>query len=211
MNNPLKKRFRYTYFNATFYIIAINIIFFLATFALPKLKLYLSLNPLLVVNHKMYWQILTSMFMHNDLSHILLNMLGLLFFGLHVEKSMGSKEFILYYLLCGLLANVFSLFFYIFTNQPYVFLLGASGALFSVLFAFSVIFPTVKVFIFGIVPVPGPILILIYTIIEIGSLLFSVNSNVGHMTHLSGFAIAWLYFIIRLGIDPIKAWKNTFR
>jgi membrane associated rhomboid family serine protease len=64
--------------------------------------------------------------------------------------------------------------------------------------------------VWGIIPIPAPILVLIYTIIELGSQFFTV-SNVAHFTHLFGFLTAWLYFVIRMGIHPIKIWKNAYK
>ena len=74
-------------------------------------------------------------------------MLGLLFFGLALEKAIGSKEFVLFYLVCGALSGFFSFLVYRFTGQYRVFLLGASGAIYSVLFAYAVFFPRSVIFI----------------------------------------------------------------
>ena len=211
MTNLLRKKFRYRYFNATLILILINVVMFILSLMMPKLKYLLSMNPVLVIRYKWVWQFVTCMFMHANIQHIFFNMRGLLMFGIQVEKSLGSKEFLLLYFVCGTLANVFSFVVYMLSGQYNVFLLGASGALYSVLFAFAVIFPTVRVFIFGILPVPGPVLILLYTVIELGSQLFGLSGGVAHMTHLFGFAAAWAYFVIRIGVNPIKIWKNALR
>ena len=97
MNKPLffRKPFKYVYFHATLCIILINfIIYFLCNFN-STLKVYLAMNVYYVVVGKMYWQFLTYMFVHQGISHILVNMLGLFFFGIGVERAIGSKEFIL--------------------------------------------------------------------------------------------------------------------
>lgn len=211
MKNPLRQPFRYTYFNATLILVAINVLVYLVTRADPYLYSYLSMNPINTVYHHMWWQPLSAMFVHGSFEHLFFNMLGLLLFGLNLEKSMGSKEFLLFYMICGLLANLFSLGIYVLTGTWIVFLMGASGAVYSILFAFAVIFPTVRVFIFGIIPVPGPIMVLIYAVVELGSQMLGLNGGVAHMTHLFGFAAAWAYFLIRIGVNPIKVWKNVFR
>ena len=87
--------------------------------------------------------------------------------------------------------------------------MGASGAIYAVLFAYAVCFPRSKLYVWGILPVPAPILVLVYAIIEIVEQFIS-SSNIAHMTHLFGFAAAWLYFLIRMGIHPIKIWKNNY-
>lgn len=103
----------------------------------------------------------------------------------------------------------FSLFW--FTGYYGVFLLGASGAVYAVLFAYAVFFPRSVIFIWGIVPVPAPVLVFIYALIELGSQFFGSGSNVAHMTHLFGFLAAWFYFVLRMGIHPIKIWKDTYK
>lgn len=211
MTNFIRKPFRYKFFNATIIIAAINVLMFVITTFNQNLRYLLGLNAKCFIEGRMYWQIFTCIFIHGNFQHLFFNMLGLLMFGIPVEKSLGSKEFLLLYLLCGTVSSAFSLVIFIFTGQYYVFLIGASGAIYSILLAFTVIFPTVRVFIFGILPVPGPVLIIIYTIIEIGSQLFGISNGVAHMTHLFGFVAVWLYFVIRMGVNPITVWKNALR
>jgi membrane associated rhomboid family serine protease len=92
-----------------------------------------------------------------------------------------------------------------------VFLVGASGAVFGVLLAFATLYPEAMIYIFGIIPVRAPILVLGYTVI---SLFFGVSGgggNVAHFTHLAGFAFAYLYFLVRLGINPIAVFIDHYR
>ena len=205
----IRRPFKYSYFNAAFLIIGINIAVFLLLKMIPRLAVYLSLNVIFLREGHMYWQFLTYMFLHSNISHIVCNMLGLLFFGLALEKAIGSKEFVLFYLVCGALSGFFSFLVYRFTGQYRIFLLGASGAIYSVLFAYAVFFPRSVIFIWGIIPVPAPVMVLIYAIIELGSQFLGSRGNVAHMTHLFDFLAAWLYFVIRMGIHPIKVWKNV--
>ena len=212
MNKPLffRKPFKYVYFHATLCIILINfIIYFLCNFN-STLKVYLAMNVYYVVVGKMYWQFLTYMFVHQGISHILVNMLGLFFFGIGVERAIGSKEFLLFYFVTGIFSGVLSFFLYYLTGNYRVFLLGASGAVYAVLFAYAVCYPRSMIFIWGILPVPAPILVLIYALIEVFS-GFAGTSNVAHFTHLFGFLFAALYFIIRMGVNPIKIWKDGYR
>lgn len=211
MNKNLffRKPFEYKFFNASLWIIAINVFVFILTSLYPQLKTYLSLNVVLIVRHKMYWQFLTYMFTHANISHLIFNMFGILFFGVNLEKAIGSKEFVLFYLVCGVLCGVLSFTGYYFTGGYRIFLLGASGAVYAILFAYAVVFPRSIIYIWGLLPIPAPILVLIYTVIEIFSQVFS-SSNVAHLTHLFGFLIAWIYFVVRMGIHPIKIWKGKY-
>jgi membrane associated rhomboid family serine protease len=212
MNNSILRRsFPHKYYYAAFVIIGINILIYLINRVAPLSRAYLALNPVLVIKEKYIWQVVTYMFAHGGISHILFNMLGLFFFGVQVEKQMGSSEFLLFYLLTGTLAGVFSLIVYWMSGMYQVWLLGASGGVFAVLLAFATLFPHARIYVFGIIPIRAPVLVLIYTGIELVSQIFSTRSGVAHMTHLAGFAFAYFYFLIRFGINPIKVFFNSFR
>lgn len=207
----VRRPFRYVFFNATFFVIGFNLLVFLLTNMMRSLGNYLALNVILIHEYKMYWQFFTYMFVHGDFSHLFFNMLGLFFFGLAVEQSLGSKEFLLIYLISGIFCGIASYLFYLFTGAYYVFLVGASGAINSLLLAYAVIFPRNRIYLMGILPIPAPLLVAIYAGIEIASQLFTLRNGIAHMTHLAGFAIAWLYFMIRMGINPWKIWKDAYR
>ena len=94
-------------------LLIINIIFFLGTFLSFNSEFIYSLFGLYFpenVNFK-FWQILTHMFMHGNLPHILVNMFALWMFGSSVESILGSKNFLFFYLTCGLGAAVSQLAF----------------------------------------------------------------------------------------------------
>ena len=204
-----RKPFKYTFFNATLYLILINFAVFLLTNIMPRLNPLIGLNTAYFLRYRLYWQIFTYMFVHNDLSHILFNMLALAFFGMPVEQTVGSKEFLLFYLISGIMSGFIS--FLVYSNyRIFTLLIGASGAIYAVLFMYAVIFPRSKIYIWGLIPVPAPLLVIIYAIIETGSHLTYTLSHVAHFTHLAGFFIAWLYLVIRMGIHPLKVWKNAY-
>jgi membrane associated rhomboid family serine protease len=199
----IRKPFRYRYFNATLYIIAANILFFAAGYIVKPLQAYMALNPAAFLSGYV-WQLVTYMFAHENLSHLLVNMLGLFFFGTQVERSMGSKEFLLFYFMTGILAGVVSLVIFIAAGAWNTFLLGASGAIFAVLLAFAIVNPDAMIYLYGIIPLRAPVMVLGYAGIEMASQIFSFQSSVAHYTHLAGFAWAWLYFLARFGINPAK-------
>tara|TARA_B100001093_G_scaffold167284_1_gene159880 strand:+ start:79 stop:837 length:759 start_codon:yes stop_codon:yes gene_type:complete len=94
-------------------LLIINVIFFLGTFLSFNSGFIYSLFGLYFpenVNFK-FWQILTHMFMHGNLPHILVNMFALWMFGSSVESIFGSKKFLFFYLTCGLGAAVSQLAF----------------------------------------------------------------------------------------------------
>jgi membrane associated rhomboid family serine protease len=165
------------------------------------LVIRMSMVPALVTSGWV-WTFITYMFMHGSLSHIIFNMLGLFIFGVPVERQMGSKEFLLYYFITGILAGVFSFIVYYFTGNLMVFLMGASGALFAVELAYAIFFPDSIIYIWGILPIRAPVLVLGFTALELISSITGRQGNVAHLTHLAGFATGWFYFLIRFGINP---------
>jgi len=204
--NIIRRPFRYTNFNAVYWLIGINVLVFAATQLLGQEFRYflvtrLSMIPATVTSGWV-WTFVTYMFMHGSFSHILFNMLGLFIFGIHVERQMGSKEFLLYYFLTGIMAGVFSFVVYYYTGNRVIMLMGASGALFAVELAYAVFFPDSIIYIWGILPLRAPVMVLGFTALE---LIFSItgrNSGVAHLTHLAGFAMGWFYFQIRFGVNP---------
>ena len=94
-------------------LLIINVIFFLGTFLSFNSGFIFSLFGLFFpenINFK-FWQILTHMFMHGNLPHILVNMFALWMFGSSVESIFGSRNFLFFYLTCGLGAAVSQLAF----------------------------------------------------------------------------------------------------
>lgn len=209
-NTGIRRPFAYRHYNATIFIIGLNVLIFLLNLIAPITRSYLALNPVLFLQHKFYWQVVTYMFVHGGITHILFNMIGLFFFGIQLEKRMGSTEFVVFYLVTGVLAGIFSLVIYA-ASQTNVWLLGASGAVFAVLLAFASFFPDARIFLFGILPIKAPYLVLGYTAIELISQFFSINSGVAHLTHLAGFGFAYLYLLVRLGINPITVFFGKNR
>jgi membrane associated rhomboid family serine protease len=204
----IRRPFGYSFHNLSIWLIAINVLVLALEYLVPYTLGYLAMTPVLVLSG-FFWQPFTYMFVHDphSLTHILVNMLGLLFFGTAIEREMGSKEFILYYLLTGFLAGLFSFAAYLFMGGADIPLLGASGAIFAVLLAFATLQPNSQILIWGIIPVRAPVMVLGYAAIELGSQIMSSRSGVAHLTHLAGFAFGWLYFLARFGVNP---WRRFF-
>ena len=208
--NIINRPFRYSFNNIALILIAINIGVFLLTSNSDRLTFKLSLS-IIGIEQGYFYEFITYMFTHADFGHLFGNMLTLLIFGVSSEKAIGSKEFLLFYVLVGILCGITSYIWYWFTDSYFVFLLGASGAVYGVLLLYAVLFPQSKIYIWGILPIPAPLLVLIYGAITIYSQMFSRGSDVAHLTHLAGFAFAWIYLQIRMKINPLKVWGRHFR
>ena len=205
----VRRPFRYEFYNMALIMILFNAGIFLV-FAIgsgrtqARMLETFALVPVLVRSGSV-WQLVTYMFLHWDISHLFFNMLGLFFFGVQIERHMGSKEFLLFYLVCGLAAGLFSFIAYWFSGAYTIVLIGASGAIYGVLLAFAAFFPRSQIYVFGIIPVRAPILILIYAGIEIFNQVFGGRGGIAHLTHLAGFAAAYIYLLARFRINALKA------
>jgi membrane associated rhomboid family serine protease len=185
-------------------LLAINAVVLLlqqTIFTSPELEALLQFNPGLPFLHRP-WTFVTYMFMHGGLVHLLANSVGLFVFGPPVERRMGSRVFITFYLYCGILAAVFSLLLQSFMPQPPF--VGASGAILGLAFAFAKFNPDAELLIF---PFPVPIrasrfIWLLLGIDVIGALLG--RDNIAHLAHIGGFGAAWLYFAVQSIARPIE-------
>ena len=210
-NSIIRRPFVYRYYNAVLVLIGINILVFFLTQVDRSLLGVFALRPATIMGLSSYWQFITYMFTHMNITHILFNLLGLFLFGTQVERRVGSSEFLLFYMLSGIGAGLISFAIYMATGAYGAVLLGSSGAVFAVLLAYAVYFPNSRIFIMGLIPVKAPYLVIGYTVIEIASQLFSINTGVAHLTHLAGFGIAFVYFIVRMGINPINIFRRNSR
>lgn len=165
------------------------------------LELHFGLTPALFLRSLHFWQPFTYMFLHTGLFHILFNMFFLWMFGTEVERKMGSRQFAIYYLSCGIGAGVLSYFFTLFAIfiglQPqdawFIPTIGASGALFAVMLAFGLFFPDRMILVFFMFPVKAFYLVIGLGLLELYHLVFSPGGNVSYIAHLGGMLFGYLF------------------
>lgn len=133
------------------------------------------------------WTVVTYMFLHGGLMHLLFNMLALFFFGPRVEDRLGSRSFTILYFLSGISGALLS---FAFSGAPIV---GASAGIFGVMMAFAYFWPDTPIMIWGIIPVPARILVILTTVIALFSIRTGAQSGIAHFAHLGGYAGAYLY------------------
>jgi membrane associated rhomboid family serine protease len=204
--NIIRHPFRYRNEGVVYWLIGINVLVFAVTYLLGRdfyrlVSTYLAMIPRMVMEGWV-WTFVSYMFIHGGISHILFNMFALFIFGIPVERQMGSREFLLFYFITGILAGVFSFLIYSFTGAYWVALMGASGAVFAVELAYAVFFPDSIIYLWGLIPLRAPVMVLGFTALELVFSVTGLNSGVAHFTHLAGFGFAWFYFLIRFGINP---------
>jgi len=131
------------------------------------------------------WTMLTSMFMHGSITHILFNMYVLFIFGPIVEQRIGPKRFLAIYLGSGLLAAFASQFIY----QA---ALGASGAIMGMMGVVMVLLPDLKVLFFFVLPMPMWIAGIVIAAIDLMG-AFAPNSTIANVAHLVGMGTGVVY------------------
>lgn len=146
------------------------------------------------------WVLLTSVFSHNLLLHLLVNMVVLTSFGTPMEQIMGSGRFLRFFLLAGVAASIAHAATSRFLlDQPDLRALGASGALAGVLMLFSFSFPKAKVLLFFIIPLPAIVAALAFVAIDIWGLIAQIGGGtlpIGHGAHLGGGAFGLAYYLM---------------
>jgi rhomboid family protein len=141
-----------------------------------------------------YWQLLTSSFLHANTMHIFLNMFALWMFGRDVERTLGSRRYLVLYFAAVLTAGLVQLLVVSSTLGPEVFpTLGASGGVFGVLLAFAYLYPRrIVVLLFPPIPMPAWLFVGLYGLIELGSGVFGTQAGIAHFAHLGGMLGAFI-------------------
>ncbi len=149
-----------------------------------------------------FWVLLTSVFSHISLIHILLNMFVLNNFGPILERVLGAKAFLKFYLAAGILSSLsHALVSAFILGKPEVPALGASGAISGLVMVFSLLFPKQIMLLFGIIPVPALIGALIFSGLDLWGLFAQAEGGglpIGHGAHLGGAFCGLVYFFFVL-------------
>jgi len=183
-------------------LIACNVLVYLLQFALKgKLEMLLAITE----SHPFqFWRLLTFQFLHDShtMVQLIVNMLGLYFWGPTLERYWGSKKFLCFYLICGAASGaafIFASHLIPFSGGSFM---GASGAVLGLLVACAIIFPQFQVVIFIFrVPIRLGAVILV-TLLFLFVFSHSDNPS-GHLCYLGGAAcsliwLRWQIFFAKL-------------
>ncbi len=148
------------------------------------------------------WQLLSYGFLHGNLNHIFFNMFGLWMFGRDVERMMGARRFLTYYLTCVIGAGIVQLV--VAGTQGGVYpTIGASGGVFGILLAFAMAFPNrVIILLFPPIPMKAKYFVLLYGLLELYLGLSGRAPGIANFAHLGG-----MFF----GFMLIQYWRKARR
>lgn len=140
----------------------------------------------------MPWQIITYAFLHGSLMHLLFNMFGVYMFGADIERVLGPRRYLNFYLVSAVSAAIAQLLVTNMTGGDYP-TVGASGAVFGLLLAFAMIFPhRVIVPLIPPIPMKAPVFVALYGGLELFLGVTGTQAGVAHFAHLGGMAGGFL-------------------
>jgi membrane associated rhomboid family serine protease len=149
-----------------------------------------------------YWTLLTSVFSHNMLMHILINMLVLQSFGTIMAAVLGTRRFLAFYLVAGVVASFSHAFVSAFiVGNPDIPAVGASGAIAGLVLVFSLMFPREKILLFFVIPLPAMVGALAFIGLDVWGLIAQAEGGglpIGHGAHLGGAFTGILYYFLFL-------------
>lgn len=164
-----------------------------AWFAQPTWQINGMMYPYQVKHQRKYFQIISHGFLHADFTHLAFNMITFFFFGPLMEQVLGSFPFLILYISGLLVSSIPTLLRH--SDNPNYATLGASGAVESVLFAFILLFPAEKIYIF-LIPIGIPAIL--FGFIYMGYSIYSAKQqqgNINHDAHIAGAVWGVLYTI----------------
>jgi membrane associated rhomboid family serine protease len=178
-------------------LILANIVVFVAESVAPSVGLqgFFDLRPRSVFAGFEVWRIVTYMFLHGGLFHILFNMLALWMFGVELERMWGSRYFTKYYFVCGVGGALTMLVLSLVPGLDWMYdvpTLGASGAVYGILLAFALYFPNTPIVLFFVFPVPARYAVMIMGGIALLSSM-EASGGIAHGAHLGGLIAGYLY------------------
>lgn len=204
--------------SAVINLIIINVLVFITQYMFGGMQEESRVSDLFALHHFRsdefrFHQIITHMFMHGSVMHLLFNMFALFSFGTMIERIWGPKRFLIFYFICGIGAALAQLGSYAYELQVYDKMamsldqvieyqgalrrnatVGASGAIMGVVAAFGYLFPNTEMMI---IPIPIPVKAKWAVLGIIAIDLFSgiagrPGDNIAHFAHLGGAITGFL-------------------
>jgi membrane associated rhomboid family serine protease len=155
------------------------VVYIVFDIGLPQYLVFLAFSPR---NGLVIPGLISHMFAHASMGHLLGNMLVLYFLGTMVEQRYGSLRYVVLYFAAGLIAAISQA-----VVSPDGLLLGASGALAGVMAAFVRHFPHIRLYIWALIPMPAWLFIVLWLAYNLFGARVGGNMGVAFVAHLAGF------------------------
>jgi membrane associated rhomboid family serine protease len=192
---------------------AVFLIQFLSFGRLDGLFAYMALVPIAVVKGFYIWQLVTYMFLHVGILHLVFNMLALWMFGKELEQTWGTDRFLRFYFICGVLSGACVVLANLLFGNPQSATVGASGAIYGILAASAALWPDRIILYSFLFPMKMKWFVLI-----VGAIAFfnsrNLNSGVSDIAHLTGLIFGYILVkmprgsSVRMGTSLQQAYKN---
>jgi membrane associated rhomboid family serine protease len=158
-------------------------------------ELFFGLIPARITHDFMLWQLVTYMFLHGGIFHILFNMITLFMFGNDLERLWGTRRFLQYYFATGIGAGICS---WLVSMNSWAVIIGASGAIYGLLLAYGLTYPNRIVYLNFLLPVKVKWLVLIMGAVAFVNSVSGSEPGVANIAHLGGMLVGFL----------LLKWKN---
>jgi membrane associated rhomboid family serine protease len=149
-----------------------------------------------------FWQLVSYGFLHGDIMHLAFNMFALWMFGSDIERVLGARNFVIYYLTCVVGAALVQLLVAAVQGGVYP-TIGASGGVFGILLAFGMIFPNRMVMlVIPPIPMKAKYLVILFGVMELYFGVTGREPGVANFAHLGGMAFGFML---------LQRWKRPRR
>jgi len=166
-------------------ILVICVLLFFVRYLAPAFTSnYLALNPAFVAARP--WTLITHMFVHDDIPHLLVNMIVLFFFGTELERRVGESKFLQIFIISGLVAAIGQM-----AVVPTGSMVGASGALYGVMGCLAVIAPEITVLIYFVIPLSIRAAVVLFAVLDFA--MMGSGDSIAHMAHITGLLAGLAY------------------
>jgi membrane associated rhomboid family serine protease len=177
------------------YLMIANLVVFALQIAVPQVSEFGPVRPYYMWQAGHLWEPFSYMWLHAGLGHLAMNMFALWMFGSQLALAWGPKKFLRFYLFCGIGAG------FVIASWPYLVMnltpqalliptVGASGAIYGVLLAYSLTWPD-RVIALIFPPITFRAIWLIPGLF-IMTVMFG-GGGISHIGHLGGVLMGWLY------------------
>ena len=184
------------------FFLALNILIHVVTFipGIGDQVFSAGIGVNFLISEGEWWRLLTPMFLHGGIAHLLFNMFSLFIFGPELEKIAGKARFLTIYMLSGVFANIATFFL----QGPSYASVGASGAIFGILGAFGALVYYTK----QLLPQLRQIIL---PIIVISVVMTYIQPGVNTTAHIAGLVVGFLIGLSYFHPKRIVSWKGKKR